>query len=152
MAERAVERQGLLHVEINLLRNDLTDRRKSVDARAAFLAVASGVVISAAASVATASDLTSSALPLGLAIVALTLAATTSLPERRNDLSGERLIDRYLDSEKPVRVIDKEILLSKVAAMNLAEARLLKKARVISAGFAALIVSAAVLAVTFIIN
>lgn len=151
-ASQRIKRMQLVHHEIDLLRGDATDRRRSVDARASFLAVAAGIVITASAASQLKTTGWFAVIPLALATIALALAAIASRPERRTELSATRIFDRYLDSEQPPAAIERSVLESKVAAIRQQETALSTRGGLISAGFVVLIASALTLTVIYAVN
>ncbi|WP_412161711.1 hypothetical protein [Curtobacterium flaccumfaciens] len=142
----------LVHNEVDLLRAGASDRRRSVDARASFLAVAAGIVITASASSQWRTAGWFAVIPLALATIALALAAIASRPERRTELSATRISDRYLDSEQSPSVIERSILESKVAAIQQQDTALSVRGNFISVGFVFLIASALTLTTVYAIN
>jgi hypothetical protein len=151
-ASQRIKRMQLVHHEIDLLRGDAADRRRSVDARASFLAVAAGIVITASAASQWKTTGWFAVIPLALATIALALAAIASRPERRTELSATRIFDRYLDSEQPPAAIERSVLESKVAAIRQQETALSTRGGLISAGFVVLIASALTLTVIYAVN
>jgi hypothetical protein len=130
----------------------MAERRRSLSARASFLAVASGVLIAASVTDGANNSTGWAAAQVALSVVGLVLAAVATIPENRRELSAIRLADRYLDSEKSPARIFREILDSKIQAMTTQERALRRRGNVVSLGFGVLIASATIFALQRFIN
>jgi hypothetical protein len=139
--KRASDRLDIVHEEVDLLRADVAERRRSVNSKASFLAVTSGVLIAASASREADDSSSWQILQVVLSVLALVFAAIATLPEKRRELSAVRLGDKYLDSEKSAALIFREILDSKIYAMSTQEAALRRQGALVSVGFGCLIAS-----------
>lgn len=147
----ANQRMRLIHEELDRLQLDANDRSNSVASKASFLAVASGVIITATTVQIWHVAWYVGALPLVLAAAALACATIALRPGTRIGLSAQRLSDRFLDSTwSPVKV-EWSIVRDKVASMTAREANLRQRARVTTAGFIVLLAAVMALVVTYAI-
>jgi hypothetical protein len=142
--KRASDRLDIVHEQVDLLRADAAERRRSVDGKASFLAITSGVLIAASASKAAEDSSSWQILQVALTVLALVFAALATLPESRRELSAVRLGDKYLDSEKSAALIYREILESKIYAMSAQEAVLRRRGTLVGIGFSCLIASSTI--------
>jgi hypothetical protein len=140
--KRASDRLDIVHEEVDRLRDDIAERRRSVNARASFLAVASGVLIAASATNASDDSNVWLLVHVALSVLGLIAAAVSTIPENRRELSAVRLGDKYIDSEKSPAMIFREILDSKILAIAGQERTLRRRGYTVTLGFSALIVSA----------
>ena len=148
-ARHAAHRVRLLNEEVDRLRLDATDRAKSVDAKSSFLAVSSGIVITASTSQFWTVPWMLALLPLALASIALGFATYALRPGKRSDLSPELLWLEWRDSEKNIAVVEDSILRAKVFASKMRELEVTRRASVTSAGFVVLVGSALSLVILF---
>ena len=145
-------RTRLLNDEVDRLRDDSTERARSVDSKSTFLAVASGIVITASTSHAWSSDWILGSLPLGLSSLALIAATFALLPGRRQDLTPRVLHERWDDTERNIADVEAAILRLKVSASSAREENIRRRAMIASLGFALLAASSVALVVVFSID
>jgi hypothetical protein len=147
--KRSAQRVQMIHDEVNLMRADASDRARSVDSKASFLAVSAGVIIAAAASSQWTQPWGLAILPMSFSAIGLVFAAIALRPGTRPDVTPQILFDRWADSEKYPATVEADILKSKVAAFTKRESVIRSRARSTSIGFAFLIAGVFSLALVF---
>ena len=143
------DRVRLLNEELDRLGVDSAARNASVSGKASFLAVAAGVVLTAATS-----QLWAGAALLGLSSVVLSCAGLLSAaialrPGRRLEIQARRLVDRHLDCTHSAAQVEEEIVSDKATVLAAREDDLRGRATWVWVGFGSLVAAAVALAVVF---
>jgi hypothetical protein len=150
LAERKrFNRVRLLNEELDQLMVDAANRMTSVLSKASFLAVSAGVIVAASTAHTWTSIAITGVLALALASVALICAAVALRPGAHPAIKARRLVDEYLESFSSAGDLENELVQDKAAAIDAIELVIVARARWVSFGFAALILSTVSLAVVF---
>lgn len=145
-----VLRTELLNAEIDKLTTDAAERTASVANKASFLAVSGGVLIAASTAQLWSARSIFGVLALSIACVALFCATAASRPSKRLGLRAQRLVDTYAGADITGLHMLSSIVRQKADVLELREADLTNRAAWISAGFAALVLSA--IALTIVVS
>ncbi len=143
------DRVRLLNEELDRLMSDATTRVNGVSNKASFLAVSSGVLITAATA-----QLWSFARGFGvaslvLACLAMACAAVALRPGKRPGIEARRLVDRHLDCTHTAAFVEAELVRDKETVLTAIERDIANRGRWVWAGFGVLAAAAASLAVVF---
>jgi hypothetical protein len=145
-------RTRLLNDEVDRLRDDSAERARSIDSKSTFLAIASGVVITASTSQIWSIVWFVAVLPLAFSASGLISATIALLPGRRPDITPAALYQRWEDTERNVADVEGSILRAKVEASSVREADLRRRASIASFGFVLLAVASVLLVVVFVVE
>ena len=145
-------RFNVISQELDRLGLDADERSRSVDAKASFLAVASGVVFGGQVQTDFVVPWYVSSLPLLLVTVALACAGVAFLPRKRQGNSPQMVWLSYFDSGMSAASVAKQISMERVRTETAREAALAKRAAVITAGFTALFTSMLLFVVLFAVT
>lgn len=148
-ARRRFDRTRLLNEELDHLMTDATERTNSVSAKASFLAVAAGVLITAATAQLWRYAPVFGVIALAFACVALACAAVALRPGRRPGIEARRLVDRHVDCEHSAAEVERELVQDKATVLTAIEKDIASRGKWVWVGFAGLSLAAVCLAVVF---
>jgi hypothetical protein len=139
--EKVAARLNVASSELDRLTLDADERSRSIDAKASFLAVASGVVFGGQIQAEFAVPWYVASLPLLLVTIALAAAGVSFLPRTLQGNSPQMIWLAYHDSQKSAASVATEIDKVRVQTETAREAALSRRASVITFGFSTLFAS-----------
>lgn len=128
------------------------DRSKLITTKASFLAVAAGILITAAVTYEWAMGHWTTVIPLITAVAALGCAAFATRPEGALEFDHEELAEKYFGDEANISHLQRHTVDTYRKLIVAREAKSRHNARAVSAGYLFLMISSGSLAVLFIVD
>lgn len=146
-------RTRLLSAELDTLRDSAWERTRSIDTKASFVVVSAGVVAAATSTGLISADTWFlGAIPLGLTLATIIVAAAALWPVAIKHPTGQALVDRWLDTCESLDALEIYLLKMKASEIRLRNDANQRRGKLTKWAFKLLIAAVATTLVVAILN